>query len=153
MTNTAAELQPEVIELDTSRIYQFPKSPEPPNPILDAPVDYIPPPDAVLNREPEKPKRKRQGKGGRPKGSRNKKDIEAAAKRREEESAARAPSAAEAAPASTSNHVVGAATNASGREPVRFSRANVDTLLLILGAFVMFAAGGGAGYFLTGVGQ
>ena len=151
MTAQPAEL-PEVIELDTSRIYQFPKSPEPPNPILDAPADYIPPPDAVLNRE-EKPKRKRQGKGGRPKGSRNKKDIEAAAKRREEESAARAPSAAEAAPASTSNHVVGAATNASGREPVRFSRANVDTLLLILGAFVMFAAGGGTAYMFTGIGQ
>ena len=102
MTNTAAELQPEVLELDTSRIYQFPRAPEPMNPIV--------------------PKPKRQRKGGRPKGSRNKKDIdaepveyiappnavEAAAKRREQESAARAP-AADAAPAITTSLPAGAA--------------------------------------------
>lgn len=136
----------DALDLATARIYQLPPREEPLNPITAEPVEYIAPPNAVI------PKPKRQRKGGRPKGSRNKKDIEAAAKRREQELAARAP-AADAAPAITTSLPAGAATNASGREPVRFSRVNVDTLLLIVAAFVMFAAGGGAGYFLTGVGQ
>lgn len=109
MTAQPAELQPEVLDLDTSRIYQFPRAPEPMNPIDAEPVADEPALDAVLNRPKPKRQRSAKGKGGRPKGSRNKKDIEAAAKRREQESAARAP-AADAAPAITTSLPAGAAT-------------------------------------------
>lgn len=53
----------DIIELDTSRIYQPPPKPVAANPILEAePEAYQPPPNAVLNREP-KPKRQRKAKG------------------------------------------------------------------------------------------
>ena len=58
----------DIIELDTSRIYQPPPKPVAANPILEAePEAYQPPPNAVLNRpEPKKRQRKAKGTGKRP---------------------------------------------------------------------------------------
>lgn len=58
----------DIIELDTSRIYQPPPKPVAANPILEAqPEAYEPPPNAVLNRpEPKKRQRKAKGTGKKP---------------------------------------------------------------------------------------
>lgn len=58
----------DIIELDTSRIYQPPPKPVAANPILEAePEAYQPPPGAVLNRpEPKKRQRKAKGTGKKP---------------------------------------------------------------------------------------
>lgn len=136
----------DALDLATARIYQLPPREEPLNPITAEPVEYIAPPNAVI------PKPKRQRKGGRPKGSRNKKDIEAAAKRREQETAARAP-AADAAPAITTSLPAGAATvptawlaqvAATGDQgPIRrFWRWMATTsAVFIMGAIAAFAVG------------
>ena len=150
MTNTAENLLPvEQSEPTTAQMIRFPGPGM--DPATAEPVEYQAPPEAVL------PKPKAQRKGGRPKGSRNKKDIEAAAKRRAE-SAARAP-AADAAPAPTSLAEAGAApfvANAPGGAAlpnIQFSRSRVDTLLAIVGAFCLLAGGFGLGYLATGMGQ
>ena len=64
MTALPAE-QP--LELDSARIYKLPPREDVSNPILEAePEAYQPPPDAVLNREPPKRKRKAKATGKRP---------------------------------------------------------------------------------------
>jgi hypothetical protein len=159
MTATPApNFEPEVTDPapPTAQMIRFPGVAM--DPIDAEPTDYVPPPDAVLNQEPPAAKPKRQRKPGRPKGSRNKKDIEAAAKRRAEESAARAP-AADATPAPTTATQAGVALHLAtpphgdALPNIRFSRSRVDTLLAIVGAFCLLAFGFGAGYFMTGLGQ
>jgi hypothetical protein len=148
MTNAAENLDP-TPELRTAEMIRFPGPSM--DPASAEPVEYQAPPEAVL------PKPKRQRKGGRPKGSRNKKDI-AAAKRRAQDSAALAP-AADAAPAPTSANPAGAALSLAtpphgdALPNIRFSRSRVDTLLAIVGAFCLLAGGFGLGYFMTGLGQ
>lgn len=57
----------DIIELDTSRIYQPPPKPVAANPILEAePEAYQPPPDAILNRPKAKRQRKAKGTGKKP---------------------------------------------------------------------------------------
>lgn len=130
----------DIIELDTSRIYQPPPKPVAANPILEAePEAYQPPPNAVLNRpEPKKRQRKAKGTGKKP-------GRPPRAKTTTSEIAGHVP--ADPQP------LVATPPHGSARPNIRFSRPNVDTLILILGGFVLFVAGGASAYFLTGVGQ
>lgn len=126
----------DIIELDTSRIYQPPPKPVAANPILEAePEAYQPPPNAVLNRpEPKKRRKAKSPSGKRPGRPKN-------------------PAPQVEAPVAPAQPLVATPPHGNARPNIRFSRPNVDTLFLILVGFGLFVAGGASAYFMTGVGQ
>ncbi len=128
------------LELPASaEIYRLPPKVESPNPILEAePEAYQPPPDAVLNRPEPKKRRKAKGTGKKP-------GRPPRAKPTTSEIAGHVPADPQA--------VVATPPHGSAKPNIRFSRPNVDTLMLVIAGFALFAAGGASAYFLTGVGQ